>query len=121
MPPARLSTERLAEIACRRALQYVPLDDWGPVCAGCGAAEYRLDGFCSMRCRDFHCDEDVPELLAHVAALESELAPLREIARAAKRERICDSYDRCPNDPQCGEALDALLAAWREPDGGESR
>lgn len=27
-------------------------DEWGPTCAGCGADEYRIDGFCSCECRD---------------------------------------------------------------------
>ncbi len=30
------------------------LDEWGPVCVGCGADEYRIDGFCSCECRDRH-------------------------------------------------------------------
>ena len=25
---------------------WIPIDKWGPVCAGCGAPEYRFDGYC---------------------------------------------------------------------------
>ena len=28
------------------------LDEWGPVCAGCGDEEFRIDGYCSIECRD---------------------------------------------------------------------
>ncbi len=28
------------------------LEEWGSECAGCGEAEYRVDGFCSIECRD---------------------------------------------------------------------
>lgn len=75
---ARLSAERLAEIRERRAMGWLPLDEWGPKCAGCGADEYRLDGFCSLRCRDEHCDDDIPELLEHIAALDESLAAMVE-------------------------------------------
>lgn len=26
--------------------------EWGPVCVGCGSDEFRIDGFCSIECRD---------------------------------------------------------------------
>lgn len=29
-------------------------DQWGPVCASCGNEEYRVDGYCSVECRDRH-------------------------------------------------------------------
>ena len=30
------------------------IEEWGPECVGCGADEYRIDGFCSCECRDRH-------------------------------------------------------------------
>jgi hypothetical protein len=28
------------------------VEEWGPDCVGCGDDEYRIDGFCSIECRD---------------------------------------------------------------------
>lgn len=63
----------LREIVDERTLGWVPIEEWGPKCAGCGADEYRIDGYCSVDCRDYHDD-------FHIA----ELAPLIDIAEAAE-------------------------------------
>lgn len=36
----------------RKLIRPKSVKEWGPVCAGCGADEYRIDGFCSIECRD---------------------------------------------------------------------
>ena len=46
----------------RRPSGSLPRDEWGPDCAGCGNEEYRIDGYCSIECRDNH--EVIGELLA---------------------------------------------------------
>lgn len=30
----------------------LPRDEWGPKCVRCGDDEYRIDGYCSIYCRD---------------------------------------------------------------------
>ena len=62
--------ERMSELL-QRTRGWIPRDQWGPVCAGCGGDgyelkrdhEFRIDGYCSIECRDFHSDEDVEYLL----------------------------------------------------------
>ena len=48
----------------------VSRDDWGPTCARCGDPEFRIDGFCSIYCRD-------------MAELEAEIKRLEVIERQA--------------------------------------
>jgi hypothetical protein len=76
MSDTRLSPEREAAIRARPR-EWMPLEKWGPVCAGCGAAEYRIDGYCSISCRDYHGDEDVIDLLAELTHLRAEIERLR--------------------------------------------
>lgn len=66
----------------QRFKDWLPLAEWGPVCNGCGADEFRIDGYCSIECRDFHSDEDVRDLLSEIdrlrgmqAAVEQDPAP----------------------------------------------
>lgn len=50
----------LVENVIHNELGYLPgprpksRDEWGPVCAGCGAQEFRIDGYCSIECRDLN-------------------------------------------------------------------
>ena len=30
----------------------LPINEWGPDCARCGKDEFRIDGYCSIYCRD---------------------------------------------------------------------
>ena len=71
--------EIVQEIKERRCKDWLALDQWGPVCHGCGAEEFRIDGYCSIECRDFHSDDDIPILVAHIAALERQLARERSL------------------------------------------
>ena len=56
------------------------LSQWGPACANCGADEYRIDGYCSMECRDVHalCHEILDALD------EGEAQSIGPAARAAE-------------------------------------
>lgn len=68
------SIERAREIVTERTRGWVPIAEWGPKCAGCGADEYRVDGYCSCECRDYHDDEDVATLGETIDSLASALA-----------------------------------------------
>lgn len=70
----KLTPEREAEIRARPRT-WVPLNEWGPKCAGCGGGEYRIDGFCSRECRDYHCDNDVIDLLTEIDRIRTESKP----------------------------------------------
>jgi hypothetical protein len=69
-------TERgdIQAIIAKRTQGWLPRDDWGPRCAGCGAEEYRIDGYCSSECRDYHDDDDIRVLAKWIADLEAENA-----------------------------------------------
>jgi len=41
---------------------YLPISEWGPVCAGCGVDEFRIDGYCSIECRDWHDQQEYAAL-----------------------------------------------------------
>ena len=42
---------------------------WGPTCARCGDAEFRVDGYCSIYCRDMaEVEEEVQNLRAWLRA-----------------------------------------------------
>jgi hypothetical protein len=80
------------------------LDEWGPVCHGCGDKEYRIDGFCSIECRDQF--EFVYELLTRIAPdeQESDSIPANDNP-AAKRPATenasqTDYLEDC-HDPDC--------------------
>ena len=88
----------LAEQAKERSRGPLPIDEWGPKCAGCGADEYRIDGYCSVECRDYH-DEELAEpflaLLDRLAATEHERNDLADAAAKGvlgvmAAERRCD-------------------------------
>lgn len=86
--------ERLAEIQ-QRCKGWIPIAEWGPVCAGCGGGEYRIDGYCSVECRDFHSDDDVEWLAQQLSTLRAELEQaeraLANVGVIAVREAI--DYD----------------------------
>ncbi len=80
-----MNAEQLRDEAERRSRGWLPLDKWGPVCAGCGADEYRLDGYCSLECRDFHSDDET----AAVYALAADMADaLEQISRAVHEYQV---------------------------------
>jgi hypothetical protein len=54
----------------RRFLGPLPIAEWGPKCHGCGAVEFRIDGYCSVECRDYHDDDDVRDLFAELEQAE---------------------------------------------------
>lgn len=64
-------TTKVREHAETRTRGYLPLRDWGPVCAGCGGGEFRLDGYCSLECRDYHSDEDFEDVLELLNIIEA--------------------------------------------------
>ena len=74
-----VSDDRLAEMR-ERTRGPLPLHEWGPKCAGCGVDEYRIDGYCSIECRDYHDDEDVELLLAERDEVRRRLAGLERWA-----------------------------------------
>lgn len=76
-----------------RTRGWLPLSEWGPVCAGCGGDEFRLDGYCSLECRDYHSDEDMEVVLALVGALEAAAEGMPAHA-AACRCRVCLAFER---------------------------
>lgn len=62
--------DQVTDIIGRRTKNWLPLDQWGPICEGCGGDEFRIDGFCSIECRDYHCDEEVGVLADYIRMLE---------------------------------------------------
>jgi hypothetical protein len=55
-----LSSEQMEDLrgwAESRTKDWLPIEAWGPKCEGCGADEYRIDGYCSIECRDYFCDD----------------------------------------------------------------
>lgn len=71
MSEPRFSLQQLREEAQRRSHGYLPLGEWGPKCAGCGEEEFRIDGYCSIECRNYHDEELAGPLLALVDAVEA--------------------------------------------------
>lgn len=53
-------------------------------CKRCGANEDRINGFCSIECRDqFDLEEDITELTTRIAELEAELKITDELLKEA--------------------------------------
>jgi hypothetical protein len=66
----RLNVAELRQQASDRSRGYMPIDDWGPACVGCGQDEFCIDGYCSVECRDYHDEELAPAVLELLRALE---------------------------------------------------
>lgn len=66
---------------------HLPIDEWGPVCAGCGTDEFRIDGYCSFECRDWHDQQEYADLARWAADAADLLTKLGfgapELARLA--------------------------------------
>jgi hypothetical protein len=81
--------QEIAAIVEKRTRGWLPLSEWGPTCHGCGADEFRIDGYCSIECRDHHDDENIAALAASLAEREQQVAALvgeRDALLAALRE-----------------------------------
>ena len=101
-------SDRLAEIEARTR-GWIPIAEWGPKCAGCGGDEFRLDGYCSLECRDFHSDEDIEWLLARVRELET---ALDDIIRAQQHTKTFGvSCEECEGDRCRGHTPEPTLIA----------
>lgn len=97
-----MSTDRLAEIKARA--EKATMGPWGPydnyvVIPGVGAVEFETGNpFVGDSSHDTHfvahAREDVPYLLARVAALEAELSRIQQLARCFRLEDLLDN----PND-----------------------
>ncbi len=98
-----MTDERLTDIH-RRTRGSLPIDQWGPKCNGCGDDEFRIDGYCSIECRDYHSDGDVEELLAALEAVTKE-------RDAAREERDSFKHDRDLNKGRAHEYFDRAEAA----------
>jgi hypothetical protein len=77
VPADKTLLQRLQE----RTKEWLPIGEWGPKCAGCGADEYRIDGYCSIECRDYYCDdrEDFRAVVALVEAAQRILVDLEAV------------------------------------------
>lgn len=56
----------------------LPIEEWGPTCARCGSDEYRIDGYCTVECRD------LAEVEAERDAVQRNAAKWDEIAHHYK-------------------------------------
>lgn len=85
-------SDRLREIEEKRTRGSLPIGEWGPTCAGCGGEEFRIDGYCSCECRDYHDDEDIALFAAELASARAQLeranALLRHVVDAERIERL---------------------------------
>lgn len=101
----RVDTAALREQATKRVRGPLPFGGWGPRCVGCNADEYRVDGYCSVACRDYHDDD----LARDVLALLDECDRLR----AAMRHVI----DASPGTPDSVKKylVRELEGSWGEP------
>ena len=74
----------------------VSRDDWGPTCARCGDPEFRIDGFCSIYCRDMaELEAEIKrlEIIESQAIEQSEYIQvhgLTEYEKAGQAARIAD-------------------------------
>lgn len=99
----------LLAIIEQRTAGHLPIDDWGPTCAGCGADEFRLDGYCSLECRDFHSDEGIEELgdalvkmEIRAEAAEEDLRATEKLATDERERRIAEA------EAELKDALEAI-------------
>jgi hypothetical protein len=81
------SIERAREIVADRTKGSLPIAEWGPMCEGCGSGEFRIDGYCSCECREYHDDVDVEELGGIIDSLASALAEAERQRDEARYER----------------------------------
>lgn len=91
------------------------LEEWGPVCAGCGNPEYRIDGYCTTDCRD-----RFEILLAHRPILDA-LPALLDVAEATERSHRshhCDWAGRIGREPGRRTTLRDLRRS--RPAGGDT-
>ena len=78
-------------------------------CKRCGTDENRIDGFCSIECRDaFDYEEEIADLEARAEKAEAMVEKLIEAGRMMKQPETIEEFHRGRRD------YNALVAKWKE-------
>jgi len=97
--------------------EWLPIEQWGPVCAGCGAGEFRIDGYCSIECRDKSCEPLPDAVNAFLASYGRDGVRALNEAYLSENGWRCDSFGNWISPASTlishrslGQALDVELA-----------
>jgi hypothetical protein len=77
------------------------IDEWGPKCARCGGEEYRIDGYCSIYCRD------MAEVEKENARQEKTIEALVDLIQSNMDERCAWCFGKGEHESDC-EAMRVL-------------